>query len=306
VRKRVLRAVVAGVIAGALTAALTAGCSSPSSAGTGRLSVVVAENTWGSLASQLGGDRVVVTSIIVNPNTDPHGYEPTTAAARAVATARYVVFNGAGYDPWVGKLLGANPAPGRRTLDIGRLVGIAAGQNPHRWYAPDDVARVIDRITSDYKLLDPAAASYFETQRAQLLTNGLAQYHARLADMKATYAGVAVGASESVFAPLADALGLRLITPASFLAAISEGSEPSTSDKATIDAQISRRDIKVYVFNTQNATPDVQRQLTEARAASIPVVSMTETLSPPGATFQDWQVAQLVALGAALKTATGR
>src|SRR5437899_1473994 len=90
---------------GLLFAAFMTSCgggAGPSSGG--RPTVVAAENFWGSIAAQLGGDRVQVTSIIDNPNADPHDYEPTTADARDIATARFVIENGIGYDPWAQKL----------------------------------------------------------------------------------------------------------------------------------------------------------------------------------------------------------
>src|ERR1043166_3384200 len=93
------------------------------------LRVVAAENFWGSIAAQLGGDRVQVTSVIDNPNADPHDYEPTAADARSIAAARFVIVNGIGYDPWADRLLAANPVTGRDVLDVGKLVGIAVGGN---------------------------------------------------------------------------------------------------------------------------------------------------------------------------------
>ncbi|MGZ4144023.1 MAG: metal ABC transporter solute-binding protein, Zn/Mn family, partial [Actinomycetota bacterium] len=61
-----------------------------------------------------------------------------------------------------------------------------------------------------------------------------------------------------------------------------------------------------FVYNTQNATPDIQRQIEACAARKIPVVPITETLVPAGASFQAWQVAQLKALGSALAEGTGR
>ncbi len=60
------------------------------------------------------------------------------------------------------------------------------------------------------------------------------------------------------------------------------------------------------MFNSQNATPDVTAQVTAAKKHGIPVVAVTETLSPAGASFQDWQSAQLQALAEALAQATGK
>jgi zinc/manganese transport system substrate-binding protein len=284
-----------------------ASCSRSGNAATGgRPNVVAAENVWGSIAAQLGGDRVTVTSIIDNPNADPHDYEPTTEDARAMAAANFVIENGVGYDPWAQRLIDANPVSGRSVLDVGKLVGVSTGGNPHRWYSPSDVQRVIDAITLAYAQLDPADASFFDQRRSTFQTTGLARYHALISEIETKYAGTPVGASESIFALMAPALGLKLITPPSFLTAISEGSEPTAADKATIDHQISSHEIEVYVYNSQNATPDIQRQIDEATAANIPITTITETLFPAGATFQAWQVAQLEALAAALHEATGR
>jgi zinc/manganese transport system substrate-binding protein len=106
--------------------------------------------------------------------------------------------------------------------------------------------------------------------------------------------------------PLAEGLGLKMLTPESFLDAISEGTDPTAKDKQTIDRQISEKQIKVYVYNSQNATPDVQAQVKAAKAEGIPVATVTETLTPAGASFQAWQVRQLQGIEKALGQATGR
>ena len=139
-----------------------------------------------------------------------------------------------------------------------------------------------------------------------MLSTNLKAYFDVINEIKSSFAGTPVGASESIFAMMAPALGLNLLTPAGFLTAISEGNDPSAADKATIDAQIANKQIKVYVYNSQNATPDVQAQVDAARAKGIPVTTITETLTPAGASFQDWQVAQLTALKQALAQATGK
>jgi zinc/manganese transport system substrate-binding protein len=270
------------------------------------LQVVAAENFWGSIAAQLGGDRVHVTSVITSPATDPHDYEPTAADARTMASSQLAIVNGIGYDPWAGKLIAANPVHGRVVLTVGDLVGIKPGGNPHRWYSPTNVEQVIGQIVRDYARLDPKDAGYFKQQQARFETRGLAHYKGLIATIKRKYHGVPVGASESIFAPLAQALGLKLLTPASFLKAISEGSEPTAGDKTTIDRQIARRQIKVWVFNSQNSTPDVQRITDAARKKGIPVTTITETLTPASASFQSWQSRQLEALAAALAKATAR
>jgi zinc/manganese transport system substrate-binding protein len=295
----------------AATALLGAGCggassTAPSGSTAGKLQVVAAENFWGSIAAQLGGAKVAVSSVIVNPNTDPHSYEPTAADGVTVARSAMAIVNGIGYDGWASKLLAANPSSGRVVLDVGSVLGLAGGDNAHQWYSPTSVRRVIAQIVADYKRLDPANASYFDQRRTKLETTGLAEYDRLRAAIRARYAGVPVGYSESIFQPLGQSMGLKLLTPYSFAKAIAEGTDVSAEDKQTVDRQAERRAIKVWVYNSQNATPDVQRVNQLARAAHIPVATITETLSPASATFEQWQAAELRSLMSVLHQATGR
>ena len=279
----------------------------PTSAGSGSVServvqVAAAENFWGSIAAQLGGAHAHVVSIITNPNTDPHAYEPTAADARTLAQAQLVVENGIGYDPWVPRLLAADPGK-TTTLDVGALLGVAVGGNPHRWYDPADVQTVIRQMVADYQRIDPTDRSFFARQESAFVTVDLKPYSEALGAIRARYAGTPVGASESIFAMLAPALGLDLITPPAALKAISEGSDLSVGDKETIDSQIRGHRIKVYVYNSQNVTPDVQAQLAEVKAEHIPFATITETLEPASSTYQAWQTRQLLGIQAALARA---
>ncbi|MFF7230835.1 metal ABC transporter solute-binding protein, Zn/Mn family [Streptomyces sioyaensis] len=271
-----------------------------------KIQVVAAENFWGSIASQLGGSHVNVTSIITSPDTDPHDYEPTAGNARTVSGARYAIVNGIGYDAWADKLLSTNPGSDRTELKIGDLVGLKPGGNPHRWYSPNDVHRVIEKITADYKKIAPADAAYFDQRKKAFETKTLVPYTRLVSGIKSKYAGTSIGASESIVTPLSKDLGLKMLTPDTFLNAMNEGADPSAEDKATIDRQIKKKQIKVYVYNSQNSTPDVQAQVKEAKAQRIPVVTVTETLAPAGASFQQWQTGQLRGLERALAKATGK
>jgi zinc/manganese transport system substrate-binding protein len=300
------------VLAGAALALSAVACGStttPVSTGVGGTRVVevaAGENFWGSISVGLGGAHAHVVSVLTNPNTDPHDYEPTPADARTVAGARYVIANGLGYDPWITKLVAAEHASGQRVLDVGDLLGLRTGANPHRWYFPGDVGKVIDRITADLQKLDPADATYFAARRADYLAHGLALYHALLDQIASTYRGTPIGASESIVVGLARGTGLDLRTPPAYLNAISEGDEPTAADKAEADHQIAAHEIEVFVYNRQNATPDVRALVAAARARHIPVVTVTETMVPASTTFAAWQSAQLEDLAAALATASRR
>lgn len=282
-----------------------AATTSGSGASGGTLRVVAAENFWGSIATQLGGDHAQVTSIITSPDTDPHDYEPTPQDGRAIASSQYVIYNGLGYDTWAGQAVDANPASNRSVLEIGKLLGLKEGDNPHRWYFPDDVERVINQITADYKKLDPTNAAYFDQQRQNFETVGLKQYKDLLALIKQKYAGTPVGASESIFVGIAQATGLDLATPTGFLTALSEGTDPTAQDKATVDAQITGKQIKMFVYNSQNSTPDVAALISAAQAVGIPVATVTET-PPENVSFEEWQSQQLQQLADALARATGK
>ncbi len=293
-----------------LTALALAGCGmSPGAivpADQGKLQVAAAENFWGSLAAQLGGTKVAVQSIIVNPDTDPHSYEPTAADAVTMARSRLAIVNGIGYDRWASQLLSADGRGSATVLNVGDVLGLKQGDNPHQWYSPPSVRRVIGEIAADYQRLDPRDASYFARQRAALEKHGLARYNDALTEIRRRFRGVPVGYSESIFQPLGRALGLDLRTPYSFAKAIAEGSDVTAADKETVDRQAATHQIKVWIYNSQNATPDVQRVNQAARAAGIPVTTITETLSPATASFEQWQANELLNLLRALHRATGR
>jgi zinc/manganese transport system substrate-binding protein len=278
-------------------------CSTSTSgpAADGRIRIVVAENFWGSIVEQLAGPDADVSRIISNPNADPHDYEPTARDARAIASAQYVIMNGLGYDGWAQKLLDANPSSDRSVLNVGDLLGLDAGANPHQWYSPKSVRQFIARVGSDIATLDPGHRAAYERRVHAYESSGLGEYNRLLAEIRRRFAGTPIGASESIVAPWAAGLGLRMITPERFLDAVAEGNEPTRSDKATVDAQIADREIKVLVYNSQNATPDVRRLVDAARRRQIRVITITETLVPEDATFQAWQVRELRALLDALE-----
>ena len=306
-RRRILATLTAaGAVALTASACATTAPGSASAAPGGKITVVAAENFWGSIAAQLGGTKVTETSIITNPQTDPHSYEATAADARTIAGAQLFVQNGIGYDSsWAPGLVSANPNSARTVLTVGDVLGLKDGDNPHQWYSHASVYKVIDAITADYKKIDPADASYFDQQKTTFEDSTLAEYNQLETTIKAKYAGTPIGASESIVSPLADSVGLGMLTPYSFLKDISEGTDPTSADKAAIDQQIRNKQIKVYVYNSQNSTPDIQAQVKLAQQEGIPVTTVTETLSPAGDSFQEWMISELQGLESALAKATG-
>ena len=282
----------------AAIAALAAGCA-PARHGPG-LQVVAAESFWGSIAAQLGGAHATVESIIESPAIDPHSYEPTASDARKLAGADVAVVNGIGYDRWASQLLAANPSSSRVVVDAGKVLGLGDGANPHQWYSPTSVRRLVGAIAAAYEQADPKHAAYFAARENTFLTHALARYDALQGRIRARYAGTPVGYSESIFEPLGLDLGLDLVTSPGFAKSVAEGTEVSVADRTAVARQITGRRIAVWVFNSQNVTPEVGQLTALARRSGIPVVTVTETLSPEGATFQAWQSRQLARLAAAL------
>ena len=291
--------VIKTLLAVTLLSILLAACGASAGTRSGQLQVIAGENFWGSIAGQLGGSHVAVTSIVTNPSTDPHEYESSATDARAFATADYVILNGAGYDDWGQKLLSANPSQSRKVFTVAELLNKKAGDNPHFWYNPEWVSKVADTITSDYRALDPANADYF-TQQRQAFEAALRPYHDAIAQIRSSLNGVPVGSTESIFVYLAQALGLNLTSPAEFMQAISEGTDPPAQTVAQFQDQISHRQIKVLVYNTQTSTPITDNLKQLATRNGIPVVGISETVEPRTAAFQDWQVSQLMSVQSAL------
>jgi zinc/manganese transport system substrate-binding protein len=294
------------LLAAALLA--VAGCGSAAGARRGgpAFQVVAAENVWASIARQLGGSKVAVTSIVVNPSTDPHDYQASASDARVMAGARLAIVNGIGYDTWASKLIAANPVSGRTVLDVGDVLGLQAGDNPHQWYNPASVLKVVDAIVADYRKIDPADKAYFAARKRDFERVALRAYNRLRRQIRRRFSGVPVGYSESIFQPLGRDLHLKLLTPSSFAKAITEGTDVSAKDKQTVDKQAQNRAIKVWVFNSQNATPDIERINAICKKRHIPIATITETLSPASLNFEQWQVAQLRILIKALDRATRR
>jgi zinc/manganese transport system substrate-binding protein len=280
---------------------LAAACGGSISAPSGSIVVIAAENFWGSLATQLGGSKVNVQSVVTDPNADPHEYETSTNDARAFADADLVILNGAGYDDWGRRLLDANPSAQRHVLDVAQLLGRKAGDNPHFWYEPGYVVRVADALTAQYRSIDTVDSSYFEQRRVDFGA-ALKPYEDKIASIKQRFGGTAIGATESVFVYMANALGLNLITPAAFMDAVSQGNDPPVPSVAAFHDQIAANEIKVLVYNLQTTTAVTNNLVQLAASHHIPSVGVSET-EPDRSTFQDWQLSQLDRLESSLASA---
>jgi zinc/manganese transport system substrate-binding protein len=296
----VIAAVLAAiVIVGAVFADLYLSNQTTSNQSSGKLQIVAGENFWGSLVSQLGGSHVQVLSIVTDPNADPHEYESNTQDVQAVANAKYVIANGAGYDDWLLKLISASNTPNQKVLNVANLLGQSVGSNPHFWYSPYYVNETAHQMHLDIISLDPDNSAYYEQQYAYLNAS-LGTYNQRITKIKQHFAGTQVAATEDIFVYLANATGLDLVSLPAFMEAVAEGTDPPVQSVVQFQQQLESGTVKVLVYNSQTVTPITENMKTLATQNNVPIVGITETVQPPNALFQDWMNTELISLQNAL------
>ena len=259
--------------------------------------VVAAENFYGDVAGQIGGANVAVTSILTNPDDDPHLFEASPATAKALTDAKVVIVNGVDYDPWMEKLLSANKAAGRKEIVVAQLVGRKAGDNPHLWYEPDYVKAAAKVLTADLDAIDPANKTDYDKGEAQFL-DSLKPLDAKIADMRKKYAGQPVIASEPVFGYQAGLIGLKVHNE-KFALAVMNNAEPTASEVAAFENDLKGHKVKAMLYNAQASEPAVARLVQMAKDNAVPVVGVSET-EPTDSNYQKWMLGQLDALDAAL------
>ncbi|HDR9073557.1 TPA: zinc ABC transporter substrate-binding protein [Burkholderia vietnamiensis] len=280
-----------GVAAAALSIA------TPALAQSATVNVVAAENFYGDVASQIGGRHVAVTSILSNPDQDPHLFEASPKTARALQHAQIVIYNGANYDLWMAKLLGASTQARRATIVVADLVGKKAGDNPHLWYAPATMPAAARALAAELGRADPAHKADYDANLQKFVAS-LQPIDAKVAALRAQYHGVPVTATEPVFGYMSDAIGLDMRNQRFQLATMND-TEASAQDVAAFENDLRKRQVRVLIYNSQAEAPMTKRLLKLARDGGVPTVSVTET-QPAGKTFQQWMAGQLDALAAAL------
>jgi zinc/manganese transport system substrate-binding protein len=262
---------------------------------------MAAENFYGDVARQVGGDHIAVISILNNRDQDPHLFETTPSIIRQTAAARIVILNGAGYDPWMQKLLDAAPRPGRTAIKVADIVGKAAGDNPHLWYDPQTMPAVANALAAALGQVDPEHKADYESRLKTFLAS-LSPLEKKIAEIRDKYGGVSVTATEPVFGYMADALKLMMRNERFQLAVMNE-TEPAARDLAAFENDLRTRSVRVLLYNSQ-VTDNLSRRLVDiARSASVPVVGISET-QPPDMSFLGWMLSELGALEKALESSS--
>jgi zinc/manganese transport system substrate-binding protein len=269
--------------------------------GTSKIQIVAAENFWGSLISQLGGNRVSVLSIVSDPNADPHEYESDSNDAQAIANASLVIVNGAGYDDWALQLISASNRPGQAVLNVQNLLNqtypwdnlTGSDVNPHFWYSPYFVNTTVHAMYNDLISIDPAYAPYYKLQYVALNVS-LGVYNERISEIKQQFSGARVTSTESIFVYLANATGLDLVSPPAFMEAVAEGNDPPAQSVVQFQQLLQSGNVTLLVYNEQTVTPLTQSIKSLAAQNNVTIVGVTETIQPPDVTFQTWMNSELL------------
>jgi len=297
--------------AAAALAVAVAGCGSSattaaSANSTSVINAIGAENEYANVLSQIGGRYVRVSSILNNPNTDPHTFESSPSVASEVSAAQLIVQNGVGYDTFMNKIESASPDAGRKVIIAQNVLGLPdSTPNPHLWYDPKTMPAVAKVMAADLSALRPAYKAYFQA-RLQAFDQSLTPWLNAIAAFKAKYPGTPVATTEPVSDYMLQAAGTRNLTPFSFQADIMNGVDPSPQDISLQNGFFTQHKVKVFVYNQQVVDSLTTSFRQTALKAGVPVVGVYETMPTPGYTYQSWMVAEVNALRKAVadKTST--
>jgi zinc/manganese transport system substrate-binding protein len=290
-----------------VSVALLAGCGSSSDSADAKsapakVAVVASTNVYGDIVRSIGAGKVDVTSVISDPDQDPHSYEANTQNQLALSKAKVVVENGGGYDDFVDRMLKSGHNDSAQVINAVRVSGRTAPKggelNEHVWYDFPTVARVTDRISAALAKADPADAAAFR-KNATAFKARLAPLEAKEARIKKEHGGAAVAITEPVPLYMIEASGLVNRTPAQFSEAIEEGDDVSPRILQESLALFSGRKVDALVYNEQTSGPQTEKAEAAAKAAGIPVVPVTETL-PKGKDYIGWMTSNVDALASAL------
>jgi zinc/manganese transport system substrate-binding protein len=276
--------------AAVLAALLAATLSHPARAAEAKIAVVAAENFYGDVAKQIGGERIAVESVMSNPDQDPHLFETSPSVVREIDAAKIVIYSGADYDPWMDKLLKAAPRPGRAAINVADLVGKKPGDNPHIWYDPPTMPKAAAALADALTKVDPAHKAEYAA-RLKTFIASLKPLTRKIDAIARKYAGTPVTASEPVFGYMAAALKFKMRNER-FQLAMMNDTEPSASDVAAFEDDLKSHKVRILFYNKQVSDKVVQHLVDLAHKSKIPVVGVTET-EPLGETYQTWMLSQL-------------
>jgi zinc/manganese transport system substrate-binding protein len=290
------------VVVGVVASLALSGCAAQPASTDGRIVAVGAENQYTSVITQIGGRYVDASSVMSNPNTDPHTFEASAQVATTISNASLVVQNGLGYDSFMDKIESSSPSGHRTIISAQKVLGLPdSTRNPHLWYQPSTMPAVARSISDALARLAPKHRAYFA---ARLVTfdDSLANWTTAIARFKDAHPSVAVATTEPVADYLLQAAGTRNLTPWALQAAIMNDTDPAPQDVAIQDALFASHRVKVFIYNEQVTDSITAKYLALAKAHHVPVVGVYETMPTDGFSYQTWMEAELAAIERAVTT----
>jgi zinc/manganese transport system substrate-binding protein len=266
------------------------------------LKIVAAENFYGGVAQQIAGDDAQVTSILSNPNQDPHEFTTSAATAKAVADADIVIYSGISYDPWMDKLLGTKATHARAVIVVADLIGAKDGENPHIWYDPKTMPALGAKLVAVLSKLNAAQAATYQ-KHLDDFNAAMNPVVERIAAMKAASGGLTVTATEPVFGYMTNALGMKMLNY-DFQIKIMNDADPTASETAAFEKSLTTKTAKILFYNSQVTDPTTERIRKIAEDAGIPIVGVTETQPPGEKSYVGWIQHELDSVQAALPART--
>jgi zinc/manganese transport system substrate-binding protein len=296
-------ALLASACSSSSTSPSAGGGTSAAAASSTTITAIGAENEYANVIAQVGGKYVRASSIMSNPNTDPHTFEASPAVAREISAADLIVQNGVGYDDWATTIENAAPSTARKVINVQQLLGLPnSTPNPHLWYKPTTMPAVANAIATDLAQIDPAHASYYKANAAAFIAS-LTPWTKAIATFAAAHPNTPVATTEPVADYLLQAAGADIMTPWTFQADIMNGTDPSPQDTAIEKSLFTQRKVKVFLYNQQVTDALTESFISLAQANGIPVVGVYETMPTPGFDYQSWMLAEVNALS---KAVTGK
>jgi zinc/manganese transport system substrate-binding protein len=275
---------------------LSAACGGAGAGGSGVIRAIGAENEYANVLSQIGGKYVAVSSILNNPNTDPHTFEASPSVAEEVSGAELIVQNGVGYDSFMNKIEAASTNSRRKVITVQNLLGLPdSTPNPHLWYSPTTMPSVAKAIATALSDLQPSHASYFDANLTRF-DDSLKPWLNAIAQFKAKYPNTPVAVTEPVADYMLQAMGMDILTPFRFQADIMNGVDPAPEDVTLEDGFFTKHLVKLFCYNQQVVDPLTTSIRQVAESSRVPVVGVYETMPTPGYDYQSWMLAEVEAI----------
>ncbi|GAA3027419.1 metal ABC transporter solute-binding protein, Zn/Mn family [Microbacterium dextranolyticum] len=294
----------------ALTGCSSSGGTAPSASGTsgGTIAVVASTNVYGDIAQTVGGDHVKVTSLIADESKDPHEFEATATDQLDIQGAQLLIQNGGGYDPFMASLKDAAKSdaplisavtfsPEWKGSDPSEAV---EGFNEHVFYDPQTIAAVADDIAAKLGAIDPADADTFTANAKALRADIDATVTPILDGIAKAHTGAEIFVTEPVPLYLAEAAGLKNVTPSEFSEAVEEGQDVPPATLLEALNLIGSGSVKLVFVNAQAGGAETTQVESKAAETKIPVIKASELL-PDGDTYVSW----MTDMATQIKTALG-